>query len=124
LKSYDFIHSVKRNQLGIAKAEDSVYVHSNLYFLSHYNPEYKKGPSRMWDVELEISDLNMTLNVMTHLNLLEDLTPSMLPSAATSNILDSSLSNHVVELQYADDEDVDPFQDMSLDLLYIIILVE
>jgi hypothetical protein len=73
--TYGFIHLVKQNKLGATKAKDLVYVHSNLHLLSHSNPEYKKGPSRMWDVEPEISDLNMTLNAMTHLNLLEDVTP-------------------------------------------------
>jgi hypothetical protein len=60
--TYGFIHLVKRNRLGATKAKDFVYVQSNLCFLSHNTPESKKGPSRKWDVEAEISDLNMTLN--------------------------------------------------------------
>jgi len=75
--TYGFIHSVKQNNMGAAKAEDLVYVHSNLRLLSHVEPEYKKGLSRMWDVEPEISDLNLTLNAMTHLNLLEDIVPPL-----------------------------------------------
>jgi len=81
--TYGFIHSVKRNRLEAAKVEDLVYVHSNLLLLSHSSQEYKKGSSKMWDVEPEISDLNMTLNAMTHLNLLEDVTPPVPTSAAT-----------------------------------------
>ena len=45
--TYGFIHSVNQNKLGAAKAEDLVYVHSNLYLLSHVEPEYKKSLSRM-----------------------------------------------------------------------------
>jgi hypothetical protein len=110
--TYGFIHSVKRNRLGAAKAEDLVYVHSNLRLLSHTSPEYKKGPSRMWDVEPETPDLNMTLNAMTHLNLLEDVTLPVHTFVATSNIPGPPSSIHDVELQYANDEDVDPFHDM------------
>jgi len=115
--TYGFIHSVKRNRLGAAKAEDLVYVHSNLRLLSHSNPEYKKGPSRMWDVEPETSDLNMTLNAMTHLNLLEDIVPLVQPSSdAASTIPGPATSIHDVDVQvefpYADYEDVDPFQDL------------
>ena len=110
--TYGFIHSVKRNRLGAAKAEDLVYVHSNLRLISHSNPEYKKGPSRMWDVGPEISDLNMTLNAMTHLNLLEDVTPPVQLFDAVSNIPSPPTSIHDVELQYAEYEDVDPFEDL------------
>jgi hypothetical protein len=49
---------------------------------------------------------------MTHLNLLEDVTPPIDPFATTSNILGPLSSIHDVDLQSADDEDVDPFQDM------------
>eukprot|EP00253_Pinus_taeda_P010692 PITA_10692 len=102
---------VKRNRLGAANAEDLVYVHSNLCLLSHVEPEYKKGPSRMWDVEPEISDLNLTLNAMTHLNLLEDIVPPPVqPTDATSYIPGPPSSIHDVELQYA--EDIDPFDDL------------
>eukprot|EP00253_Pinus_taeda_P031593 PITA_31593 len=108
--TYGFIHSVKRNRLGAAKAKDLIYVHSNLCLLSHVELEYKKGPSRMWNVELEISDLNLTLNAMTHLNLLEDIVPPPVqPTDATSYIPGPPSSIHDVELQYV--EDIDPFED-------------
>jgi hypothetical protein len=64
----------------------------------------------MWS--LKISDLNMTLNAMTHLNLLEDVPPSVHTFSTASNIHAPPLSIHDVELQYVDDHDVDPFQDM------------
>ena len=66
----------------------------------------------MWDVEPEIFDLNMTLNAMTHINLLEDATQSIPTSTATFDIPGPPSSIHDVELQYADDDDVDPFQDL------------
>jgi hypothetical protein len=110
--TYGFIHLVKRNILRETKDEDLVYVHSNLLLLSHSSQEYKKGSSRMWDVEPEIFDLNMTLNAMTHLNVLEDVTLPVPTSVATSNNLAPPPFIHDVGLQYVDDEDVDPFQDL------------
>jgi hypothetical protein len=114
--TYGFIHSMKQNRLGALKAGDLLYIHSNFYLLSHSNLQYKKGLiSKMWDVELEIFDLNTTLNAMTHLNLFQDVTPPVHPFAIASNILGPPLSIYDVELQYADDEDIDPFQYMYLD---------
>ena len=49
---------------------------------------------------------------MTHLNLLDDVTPPVEPSSAAYNILNAPMSIHDVELQYTNDEDVDPFMDM------------
>ena len=66
----------------------------------------------MWDVEPEISDLNLTLNAMTHLNLPEDIVPPQVqPTDATSYIPWPPSSIHDVELQYAKDN-ADPFEDM------------
>ena len=54
----------------------------------------------------------MTLNAMTHLNLLEDIVPPPVqPTNATSYIPRPPSSIHDVELQYAE-ENVDPFEDM------------
>ena len=66
----------------------------------------------MWDVEPEIFDLNMSLNAMGHLNLLDDVTPPVQPSSSAYNIPSTPMFIHEVELLYANDEDVDPFQDM------------
>ena len=59
--TYGFIHSVKRNRLGSQKAEDLVYVHSNLRLASRRGSEYSNGPSKEWDVEPESFDLEMSL---------------------------------------------------------------
>jgi hypothetical protein len=59
-----------------------------------------------------ISNLNMSLNAMTHLNLLEDVTPPIQPLPEASKIPGLPTFIHHVEVQYVDVEDVDPFQDM------------
>ena len=81
-------------QTGATKVEYLMYGHSNPCLLLHSNLEYKKGFSRMWNVEFEISNLNMTLNALTHLNLLEDVTPLVQPSNEVSNISRSLSSIH------------------------------
>jgi hypothetical protein len=47
--TYNFIHSVKRNALTPTRAEDLVFVLSNLRHFSR-RKAYKKGETRMWDV--------------------------------------------------------------------------
>ncbi|XP_062206164.1 uncharacterized protein LOC133908053 [Phragmites australis] len=48
--TYGFIHSIKRNRLTPMRAEDLVFIHSNMRLLSRNSDEYLKGRSRMWDV--------------------------------------------------------------------------
>lgn len=48
--TYSFIHSIRRNKLHPKRAEDLVYVHTNLRLLSRKSEEYQTGPSRMWDI--------------------------------------------------------------------------
>jgi len=48
--TYSFIHSVKRNALTPERAEDLVFVHSNLRHMSRKTDAYKTGETRMWDV--------------------------------------------------------------------------
>ena len=85
--TYGFIHSVKRNRLGSKKAEELVYVHSNLRLLSHKKDEYKFGPTKQWDIEPELPDLDMTLNAMSHMNPFDEGAPS---SGHGSNAPDST----------------------------------
>lgn len=59
--TYGFIHSVKRNRLDSQKAEDLVYVHSNLHLKSRKGPEYNSGPSKEWYVDAESPDLDLSL---------------------------------------------------------------
>nr|KYP46108.1 hypothetical protein KK1_032343 [Cajanus cajan] len=48
--TYSFIHSLKRNKLNPKRAEDLVYVHTNLRLLSRESEEYMQGSTRMWDI--------------------------------------------------------------------------
>ncbi|XP_050255226.1 uncharacterized protein LOC126701141 [Quercus robur] len=48
--TYKFIHSLKRNKMAPAHAEDLVYVHSNLRLLSRRNEEYVNTSTKMWDI--------------------------------------------------------------------------
>nr|KYP38813.1 hypothetical protein KK1_039915 [Cajanus cajan] len=48
--TYSFIHSLKRNKLNPKRAEDLVYVHTNLRLLSRKSEEYMQGSTRMWDI--------------------------------------------------------------------------
>ena len=52
---------MKRNRLGSQKAEDLVYVHSNLRLASRRGLEYSSGPFKDWDVDPESSDLDISL---------------------------------------------------------------
>ena len=51
--TYGFIHFVK--------AEDLVYVHSNLQLASHRGQKYGNGPSKERDVDPENPDLDLSL---------------------------------------------------------------
>jgi len=69
--TYSFVHSVKRNALTPERAEDLVFVHSNMSHLSRRTEAYKSGETRMWDVGgdsfdslggigiLEVADLSL-----------------------------------------------------------------
>ena len=62
--TYSFIHSVKRNRLGPQKAEDLVYVHSNLCLVSRRGEEYTSGPRKDWDVDAECPDLELSFSAL------------------------------------------------------------
>lgn len=59
--TYSFIHSVKRNKLGLQKAEDLVYVHLNLCLVSRRGEEYTSGPHKHWDVGVECPNSELSL---------------------------------------------------------------
>uniref|UniRef100_A0A7N2LH57 BED-type domain-containing protein n=1 Tax=Quercus lobata TaxID=97700 RepID=A0A7N2LH57_QUELO len=48
--TYGFIHSMRRNRITPKRAEDLVFVHSNLRLLSRRRPEYTTGESKKWDI--------------------------------------------------------------------------
>jgi hypothetical protein len=49
-KTYSLIHDAKRNPMTPKRAEDLVFVHSNLRLLSRKSKEYSEGESTFWDV--------------------------------------------------------------------------
>ncbi|RZC13791.1 F-box/LRR-repeat protein [Glycine soja] len=48
--TYSFIHSLKRNKMTPHRAEDLVFVHSDLRLLSRNTPQYHQEETKMWDV--------------------------------------------------------------------------
>jgi len=57
--TYSFIHSLKRNKMTPKRAEDLVYVHSNLRLLSINSSKYKEEETKLWDIagdELSLND--------------------------------------------------------------------
>ncbi|XP_049936681.1 uncharacterized protein LOC126410588 [Nymphaea colorata] len=55
--TYSQIHTIKRNNLTSKRAENLVYVHSNLRLLSRNKEEYREGETKYWDVNVE--DFNL-----------------------------------------------------------------
>ncbi|XP_052109206.1 uncharacterized protein LOC107460861 [Arachis duranensis] len=48
--TYSFIHSLKRNKLKPKRAENLVFVHTNLRLFSRKTPQHNKGETMMWDI--------------------------------------------------------------------------
>ncbi|GAV92311.1 Dimer_Tnp_hAT domain-containing protein [Cephalotus follicularis] len=48
--TYSFIHSMRRNKISPKRAEDLVFVHTNLHLLSRNDADYKQGESKLWDI--------------------------------------------------------------------------
>ncbi|XP_050378270.1 uncharacterized protein LOC126795478 [Argentina anserina] len=48
--TYSFIYGLKRNKLQPQRAQDLVYVHTNLRLLARRDPSYKKDLDSMWDI--------------------------------------------------------------------------
>lgn len=79
--TYSFIHSVKRNKILPSRAEDLVYVHTNLRLLSRKSDLYKTGETKLWDIggdrfdpldgaeELEIASLSLDEPDLESINL-------------------------------------------------------
>jgi len=48
--TYSSIHSLKSNKITPKRAEDIVYVHSNLRLLSRNSSKYKEEETKLWDI--------------------------------------------------------------------------
>ncbi|KAH9320414.1 hypothetical protein KI387_044514, partial [Taxus chinensis] len=68
--TYGFIHSAKRTMLASKKAEDLVYVHSNLRLLTHKTQEYTSGPNKLWDLQSEKKDFEASTACLADVSLL------------------------------------------------------
>ena len=102
--TYGFIHSVKRNRLGSQKAEDLVYVHSNLRLVSRRGAEYVNGPHKDWDVDAECPDLDLSLAA---LDVGDDAITSGTGTASSSRALPSFAER--ASCSIFDDEDEDQY---------------
>jgi len=51
-----FIHSLKRNKIHPKRAEDLVYIHTNLRLLSRKSEGYKEGDNKIWDISGDTYD--------------------------------------------------------------------
>ena len=93
---------MKRNRLASSKAEDLVYVHSNLRLLTHKSDEYKEGAAKLWDVEPESIDLDLPIGAPN--SPMEDLSSQHILTASTSGIQSSN-----VNVNDNLDDDDDPY---------------
>lgn len=64
--TYLFIHSIKRNRLNPKRAEDLVFVHTNIRLLSRKSKNYNERETKMWNIggdEWSLSDGDGILEV-------------------------------------------------------------
>ena len=96
-------------------------MHSNLRLLSHSSTDYIKGPNRLWDVQPEISDIDVSINALTHLNLNVENSDMVRGPFAESSMGSESLgggrtqSSYPNSLENLDDLDLE-FQENSDDI--------
>ena len=101
--TYGFIHFVKRNRLGSQKAEDLVYVHSNLHLASRKAPKYSSGQCKKWDVDPESGDLDLPFAALH----IEEPRRGVGNTASTLHSVVERVSTSIFEDQgdYADEDD-------------------
>ncbi|XP_076914925.1 uncharacterized protein LOC143574094 [Bidens hawaiensis] len=51
--TYSYIHSVKRNRLNSKRADNLLFIHSNIRLQSCFTESYKSGPHKKWDMNPE-----------------------------------------------------------------------
>jgi hypothetical protein len=95
---------MKSNKLGSQKAEDLVYVHSNLRLVSRKGEEYTSGPHKEWDVDAENPDLELSLAA---LDIVDDASGSGIQVASSSHR--GSTSTEHASCSIFDDEDEDRY---------------
>ena len=107
--TYKFIHSLKRNKMAPARAEDLVYVHSNLRLLLRHNEEYVNVATEMWDIAGDSwndSDIHGRVGILKNATLTLDepkLEAMVIGNASTSvTTSESEVRNEAINLD--DDE--------------------
>ncbi|XP_057865649.2 uncharacterized protein LOC131073259 isoform X2 [Cryptomeria japonica] len=111
--TYSFIHSIKRNKLHSKKAEDLVYVHSNLRLLTHKDNTYKQGEAKHWDVELEHAELDDSIARLNALGV-DDDNDELLgdhEAAPEAEIASTTASGTVCASNLPQEDDDDMFDD-------------
>jgi hypothetical protein len=98
--TYGFIHSMKHNRLGSQKADDLVYVHSNLCLVSRKGEEYTSGTHKEWDVDPKNLDLEISLFA---LDIVDDARGSGIGSSSHRG--SSSTEHASCSFFYDEDED-------------------
>jgi hypothetical protein len=106
--TYSYIHSVKRNRLGSKKAEDLVYIHTNLRLLSRKDDGYNEGSTKLWDVAPECANLDATLQDLTVMTD-DDVDNIIARASSTSGTMFGSNQLASVAAE-GDDENVDFFE--------------
>lgn len=94
---------MKRNRLGSKKAEDLVFVHTNLRLLSRKNDHYKEGATTLWDVAPECANLYATLHDLITVGDSDDDSVAHGASSISGTMLGSNNISAVGD----DDENVD-----------------
>ncbi|KAL3742587.1 hypothetical protein ACJRO7_017975 [Eucalyptus globulus] len=67
--TYSFVHSARRNKMTPKRAEDLVFIHSNLRLLSRKSPQYAEGETKMWDIGGDAFDSFEDVGVLEVANL-------------------------------------------------------
>ena len=93
--------------MGSKKAEDVVYIHTDLHLLSRKDDAYNKGSTKFWDVAIECANLDATLQDLTVM--IDDDVDNII-ACASSTIGTMFGSNELASVALAaegDDENVD-----------------
>lgn len=110
--TYGQIKTIKRNRLTPKRADDLVFVHSNLRLISRRTPDYISGPCSLWDcitedvdfdvpIELEILNLSLDDPVIDPTPFIDSSGTGSIQLSRSSNLLLQSESQSFVQL---DDE--------------------
>jgi hypothetical protein len=67
--TYGFIDSLLRNRLTPPRAEDLVFVHSNMRLLSRKSDDYMKRPTQLWDVGADNHETFTGAGILEHADL-------------------------------------------------------